>query len=306
MRYDLIVIGAGPAGATAAIYGKRSGLDTLLLEKSIVGGNIVNALRLENYTGILSISGMDFGQRIKEQLESFDIPKKDEEVVSMQLKGEGKKIITNEGEYEARAVVIATGSKYRKLGVPGEEEFTGKGVSYCATCDAPFFKDSKVAVVGGGNSAVDDALCLSDVASEVYLIHRRDELRAEEIRQREMEKKGVNFIWNTVVEEINGEAMVESVSLKNVETGQRSQMDVDGIFIAIGYDPKTKVAKEAGVQLDDYGYIQIDEKQATNLSGVYAAGDCTGGLKQVSTAVGEGSVAAVSAYEYVKDPYWSD
>lgn len=305
MVYDVIIIGGGPAGMTSAIYSCRRNMRALLIEKAGIGGRMSLAGEIENYPGIEKVSGMELAERMKKQMQSFGAEIRTEEVIGMDFQKEVKKIITKENEYESSAVIIATGSEHRKLDVGGEREFTGRGVSYCATCDAPFFKDKIVAVVGGGNSAVSEALHIADVAKRVYLIHRREEFRAEDVKLKDLfSMENVEPVLNTTVEEIQGDKFVNRIRIRNTESGEERLLDVDGIFIAIGYVPATSIARSAGVSVDDNDFIIVDKEQKTNITGVFAAGDCTGGLMQVSTAVGEGSVAAISACRYVKEPYW--
>lgn len=302
--HDLIIIGGGPAGLTAGIYAIRRGLSTLILEKRIPGGQMLLAKEIGNYPGFESISGKELADRMVEQTKQLGAEFRAEEVVDMSLDGEIKSVKTPEGEYACRAIIIATGGEYQRLGVPGEEEFSGKGVSYCATCDAPFFKDKIVAVIGGGNKAVSDALYLSDVAREVYLIHRRDTLRAEKVGQKRLAEKGVKPILNAVVEEFRGDIMLKSIRIRDVEKGIPAVLNVNGVFVSVGIMPHTEVEKKCGVEVDEKGFIRVNRKQETNIHGVYAAGDVTGGVMQISTAIGEGCVAALSAYEHIKEPYW--
>jgi len=303
--YDVIIIGGGPAGMTSAIYTCRRNLKTLILEKNSLGGRMLLAKEIENYPGFESISGMELAERMKTQVEKFNAEIRYEEVIGMNFKNQEKEIITKENKYISKAVIIATGSEHKRLEIKGEKEFLGRGVSYCATCDAPFFRNKIVAVVGGGNSAVNEALYLSNVAEKVYIIHRRNEFRAEDAKVKELlSKENVEPVFNTIVEEILGDGMVNRIRIKNLETEKESFLNVDGIFIAIGNIPATSIAKSAGVSLDEKGFIIVDKEQKTNIPGVFAAGDCTGGLMQISVAVGEGSIAGVSAYKYVKNPYW--
>jgi len=298
--HDLIIIGAGPAGISAGIYAVRRSLKTIILEKASVGGQMLLTNEIENWPGFEMISGSDLAGRMESHAKKLGVEIKTGEVIGMSLEGDVKKLTTRDGEYETKAVIIASGGQHRKLGIKGEDEFAGKGVSYCATCDAPFFKGKAVAVVGGGNIAAEDALYLSEVASKVYLVHRKDALRAEEAIQERLKEKGVEFMLNSEVEEISGDKFVDSIKLKN----NGKSLDVDGIFISIGIVPSTTMAKAAGVGLDDKGYVKVSREQETNVLGVFAAGDATGGVMQISTAVGEGCIAALSAYKYVKKPYW--
>ena len=302
----MVIVGGGPAGVTAAIYAKRSGLDTLLIEKGVIGGYIANTRHLENYPGFKSISGMDFGEKLREQLEGLEVEILQDEVLGLEIEGILKRVFTLKKEYDTKTLIIASGTEHRRLDIKGEDVFIGRGVSFCATCDAPFYKNRKVAVVGGGNSAVDEALTLAEISSNTYLIHRRDALRAEHIRQEQLVEKGVEILYNTEVREIKGGSMVESITLKDNKTNQVRELEVDGVFIAIGYTPSTLVAREAGIEVDGRGYVVVDRSQKTNIQGVYAAGDVTGGLMQVTTAVGEGAIAAVSAFNYIRKPYWSE
>jgi len=238
----------------------------------------------------------DFGVQIHE-LES---------VKKLNLKEKNEKIVeSSKATYNAKAIIIATGSHYRELGVPGEKEFKGRGVSYCATCDGPFFKNKRVVVVGGGNTAAVSALFLADIASEVRLIHRREQLRAEEAIFRELRKKGVQFIWNSVVKEIKGENLVKSILVYNNKTGETFEIETEGVFINIGEEPNSQIAKEAGIQVDERGYIMVDNRQRTNIPGVYAAGDVANyPIKQIGVAVGQGIIAAEEAYGYIRRPYY--
>ncbi len=297
--YDLVIIGAGPAGISAGIYAVRRNLKTVILEKASVGGQMLLTNDIENWPGFEMISGSDLAKRMESHAKKLGVEIKTGEVIGMSLDGDVKKLTTRDGEYETKAIIIASGGQHRKLGIKGEDEFAGKGVSYCATCDAPFFKGKAVAVVGGGNIAAEDALYLSEIASKVYLIHRKESLRAEEAIQKRLKEKGVEFILNAEVEEISGETFVNSIKLKDGKS-----IEVNGIFISIGIVPSTTMAKAAGVELDKKGYVKVNREQETNVQGVFAAGDVTGGVMQISTAVGEGCIAALSAYRYVKKPYW--
>lgn len=296
--YDLVIIGGGPAGLTAAIYAVRYGLDTLVLEKNVVPGQISTADRVENYPGFTSISGMELTQNFQNHAETAGVNIQVTNVKTVQDKGNKKVIITEDGEIEAIAVIVATGANPRHLGVPGEDEFLTKGVSYCATCDGPFYGGLEVVVVGGGASAVTDALILADIASKVYVVHRRDKLRASSILQkRAFDKENITFIWDTVIQEIQGEELVEKIVLKNVKTGELSEMDIDGIFIYVGINPNTSMVD---VKKTDDGFIVTDDKMESSVPGIFAAGDCRRtSMWQVVTAVSDGAVAAISAHEYI-------
>jgi thioredoxin reductase (NADPH) len=276
-NWDLIIVGAGPAGLTAGIYGARSGLRTLVLEMKMPGGLAAEAPIIENYPGFLErISGSDLIEKMIGQCEragaEIHCP---ERVLDMELSAESKRVTTEREAYSAVSVVIATGTERRSLGVLGEEKFHGKGVSYCATCDGPLFKNRSVAVVGGGNCAATDALFLSNLASRVRLIHRRSALRAENALIEGIRRNGVEFLLDTEVREIKGEDNVRSIVLYNNRTGASSEIEVEGVFIEVGRVPNTELVKRAGIELDERGYIVVDARQMTNIEGVYAAGDVT-------------------------------
>jgi len=306
-RWSLIIVGAGPAGLTAGIYGARSGLDTLILEEGMPGGSTAESPRIENYPGFPEgISGVDLIERMLKQCERFGVEVRSLESVKRLVINDGAwRVETDKGRYSAEAVIIASGCRHRTLGVPGEERLRGMGVSYCALCDGPFFKGRKVLVVGGGNTAAMSAIYLSNIASEVLLIHRREKLRAERIYLNDMKRRGVKVLWNTELKEIKGDVKVEGVTLYNNKTGEVTEEEVDGVFIAVGEIPNSEFAREAGVRVDREGYIITDQLQRTNMPGVYAAGDVTScPVKQIGTAVGQAIVAAVEAYGYVERPYY--
>jgi thioredoxin reductase (NADPH) len=306
-KWDLIIIGAGPAGLTAGIYAARSGLKALIVEEKIAGGTVGDAPVIENYPGFERVSGTELAQKFVAQCRKLGtVIHEFEKVVGLDLKGETKIVKTERGVYEAKAVVIASGSSYSELGVPGEKEFKGRGVSYCGVCDGPLFKGKRVLVVGGGNSAVVTALYLAELSSEVKVAHRRDAFRAEEALVNALLGKGnVEVFWNTEVREIKGGKIVEKAVLYNSRTGEITELPVDGVFIQVGETPNSKIAKEAGVAVDEHGYIIVDSRQRTNIPGVYAAGDVTNHpVKQVGTAVGQGITAALEAYGYIRKPYY--
>jgi len=306
-KWELIIIGAGPAGLTAGIYGARSGLETLILEEKIPGGLVAEAPLIENYPGFPEgIAGRDLVKRMVEQCERFGVKIRDlAGVRCLDLSDDLKVVETDQTKYSADAIIIASGCHHRTLDVPGEKEFRGLGVSYCALCDGAFFKGRRVLVVGGGNSAALSAIYLSGIASEVFLAHRRERLRAEEIYLRDLRRKGVKILWNTEVREIRGKGKVEGVLLFNNRSGEFMEMDVDGVFIQVGEVPNSKFAMEAGVKVDEKGYIIVDMLQRTNIDGIYAAGDVTNcPIKQIGTAVGQGIIAATEAYGYIKRPYY--
>ena len=297
--YEIAIVGAGAAGYTAAIYAGRSGASVVVFDKGMGGGLAVEAPKIENYPGFKSITGIELMEKMKEHAIEYAQIKFGEEVKEIKVIEEGVEILTNKDKYFVGAVIICTGSKHRKLGVKGEEEFAGKGISYCATCDGFFFKGKKVAVVGGGNSAVIEAIYLKQIGCEVYVIHRRDELRAEEALEKEAKEKGVKFIWNSIVKEIIGKEKVEAVKIRNVKTGEEKILEIDGIFISIGEEPQNEIAKKAGVKIDENGYIIVDEMGRTNLERVFAAGDVTGGVRQIITACAEGAKAALAAMKII-------
>ncbi|MGB9777789.1 MAG: thioredoxin-disulfide reductase [Candidatus Bathyarchaeales archaeon] len=306
-NWDLIIIGGGAAGLAAGIYGARSGLKTLVLDEKLAGGTMADAPLIENYPGFQTVNGMELAQKMATQCRKAGATIHEfEKVVEMNLKSDKKIIKTNKTAYEAKAVIIASGSHYRELGVPGEKEFRGKGVSYCGICDGPLFKGKRILVVGGGNSAVITALYLADLASEVKIAHRREEFRAEEALVKALKAKGnVEILWSTEISEIKGEKLVNKVIVFNNKTKETKELLVDGVFIQVGEDPNSQLAKEAGVAVDEDGYILVDIRQRTNIVGVYAAGDVTNHpVKQVGTAVGQGITAALEAYGFIRRPYY--
>jgi len=300
-RYEAIIIGGGPAGLTAALYASRAGLKSLLIERALFGGQIVNASLVENYPGFPDgISGVELGSLMYQQAIKYG-PKVITAEVTNITEGQHYNISTTEGSFEAASLIIATGSQFRKLGVPGEEKLTGHGVSYCATCDGFFFRDQDVAVIGGGDTALTDALELSRHAKKVYVIHRRDQLRAGQLhQQRAFAKSKLEFIWNTVVEEIIGEKTLNELSLRNVKTGELSTLAVTGVFIGAGLTPNSQSFADI-VKLDDAGYIITDETMSTSSPGIFAAGDIRrNSPRQVACAVGDGTTATLSALKYLE------
>ncbi len=299
--YDVIIIGGGPAGLSAGIYTARARLKTLCIEKLAIGGQIINAWMVENYPGFKDgIGGIELTQAMHEQATKFGMETLADEALEIKIEGDRKIIKTSQGEFITKAVIIAGGSERQKIGVPGEKEYTGKGVSYCATCDGAFFRDKVVAVLGGGNSAVTEALELTKFASKVYLIHRRHELRATKILQEKiLADSRIKILWDTVVEEIKGDQFVEKILLKNVKTGDKSELPVSGVFVSIGTQPATGYLKGV-VDLDAYGSIVVNDKLETSIPGIFAAGDIrSGSIKQVIGAAGDGAVAAVNAGKYI-------
>ena len=300
-EYDVVIIGGGPAGLTAGIYTARARLKSLLLEKGATGGWIINAGVVENYPGFPDgINGLELADAMQQQALKFGLETLTAEVTGLDLKSEQKVLKTSEGDIIAGAVIIAGGSDRIKLGVPGEEEFTGRGVAYCAVCDGYFYRDIPVAVVGGGNAAMNEALELTKFASKVTVIHRRDELRATKILQeRAFAEPKIEFLWNTVVEAIEGEDTVKKLRLKNVQTGEKSTLDISGIFVATGFRPNTDYLKNI-VDLAENGTIITNEKMETNVPGILAAGDIrANSIRQVAAAVGDGAVAAIYAERHI-------
>ncbi len=302
--YDLVIIGGASAGFSAGIYAARSGLDAIILDEGMGGGQAATSPWIENYPGYEGIGGMDLMMKMKEHAEK-NLPV--EVGVHVESVIQSDNIFTiNAGSrtFQSKSVIFATGAKYKKIGVPGEEKLTGRGVSYCATCDGAFFKGKKVAVIGGGNNGLTEALHLKHVGADVTLIHRRNELRAEQALQDQLVKEDINKLLNRGVQEILGEDLVTGIRLKNNATGEIEDHDFQGIFISVGEIPNTALATSLGVELQDSGYIKVDTKMRTNVRMIYAAGDVTGGLRQVITAAAEGAIAAMSAYNDVKMPYW--
>jgi thioredoxin reductase (NADPH) len=303
MRYDVIIIGAGPAGLSAAIYAARSGMKTLVLEKGIVGGQITVTEEVENYPGFENgITGYELTEIMKKQAERFGAEFVDAEVAEVGLEGRCKIIGTHEQEYRAKSVIFCSGAHPRRLNVPGEERLTGRGVSYCATCDGALYRDKVVAVVGGGDSAIEEALFLTRFAKKVYVIHRRDELRAQYIiQQRAFKNPKMEFIWDTVLQEVKGENKVEELELYNRKTEKVSFLKVDGLFIYVGILPSTGLL-ESRLNLDPAGFVITDEYMHTNIPGIYAAGDIRSKvLRQVVTATSDGAVAAWSAEKWIEE-----
>lgn len=306
--YDVVIIGAGPAGLSAGIYAGRARLSTLIIEKEKDGGQIALTSEVENYPGCLEgESGPTLVDRMSQQAQHFGVEKVYDEVVDVKLEGSEKVIKCKKGEYAAKTVIIATGAASRPIGCPGEKTFTGKGVSYCATCDANFFEDFEVFVVGGGDTAVEEALYLTKFARKVSIIHRRDELRAaKSIQEKAFANPKMNFIWDSAVKEIKGDGLVNSMVLENLKTGELTEIVADeddgifGIFVFIGYTPKTQLFE--GVLNLENGYIVTDENMKTNIEGVYATGDVrVKSLRQVVTAVADGAIAAVQAEKYINE-----
>ena len=300
--YDTIIIGAGPAGMTAALYAARSNLKVALIEGGLPGGQMNNTSDIENYPGYANISGPELAEKMFEPLENLGVEHLYGFVETVEDHGEFKKVVTDDQVYETRTVIVATGSKHRLLEVPGEEELNSRGVSYCAVCDGAFFRDQDLLVVGGGDSAVEEAIFLTQFAKTVTIIHRRDELRAQKVLQdRAFANEKINFIWDSVVKEIKGENRVESVVIENVKTGQVTEQAFGGVFIYVGLDPVSDFVQELQIR-DQAGWIVTDDHMKTSVAGVFAAGDVRQkDLRQVTTAVGDGAIAGQEAYKYITE-----
>lgn len=302
-KYEVVILGGGPAGLAAGIYSARSGLSTLMVEKGFPGGQIVNSSLVENYPGMHEgVSGMDLGQRMHTHAEQAGAETELAEVTGLVrgAVGEPHRVVTSEGDVLGTTVIIATGTQWGMLNVPGEAELAGRGVSYCATCDGLFYKGKKVVVVGGGDTAITDALELAKFASEVTVIHRRDELRATQVLQdKAMKDPRIKFIWSSVVDGIEGNPSVSAVNVRNRKNDTVSRMAIDGVFIAVGSFPMTGFLKDV-VALDEAGSVIIDEQMATEVAGIFAAGDVRhGSVRQVIAAAGDGAAAALSARRYI-------
>ncbi|MFX1503426.1 MAG: NAD(P)/FAD-dependent oxidoreductase [Promethearchaeota archaeon] len=305
-EFDLIIIGGGPAGLTAAIYGGRMGLKTALYECKGFGGLAGTAPKIENYPGFQSINGLELTEKMREQAENWGTTFFFNEVKKINPKE--MTITTYEGDTKAKAIIIATGSKHLTLGLSNEFELIGNGISYCATCDGPLFRDQVVATVGGSNAAGLEVIYLSGVAKKVYLIHRRHCMRAEACIVDEVDSlPNIHPMYNCVIEEaITKDEKLEELVVKNLETGEISNINVKALFIAIGVEPQSDIAKEAGIELDENNYIKVNRDQETNFPGIYAAGDVTGGIRQVTTAVGEGTTAAMNSYLFIKQGWYGE
>ncbi len=300
--YDLIIIGGGPAGLTAGLYSARARLNVLMLEKLAPGGQVMNTDWVENYPGFPDgISGFELVDRMKNQAEKFGLKIQSDEVAGLELSGDRKIVTTHKEKFETKSLIIATGATWKKLGIEGEESLSGKGISYCATCDGPFYKDQEVAVIGGGDTAVEEALFLTRFVTKVHHIHRRDSLRAIKLLQeRAFAEEKISFIWDTIPLKILGKDGVEGVELKNVKTGEISRKAVQGVFIFVGNIPNTELVNGL-LELNDNGFIITDNNMETSIPGVFAAGDNRAKFfRQISTAVGEGAAASYTAERYLE------
>ncbi|MEM4767735.1 MAG: thioredoxin-disulfide reductase [Saccharolobus sp.] len=304
-KFDVIIVGLGPAAYGAALYSARYMMKTLVIGET-PGGQLTEAGIVDDYLGLIEIQASDMIKVFNKHIEKYNVPVILDIVEKIEKTGDEFIVKTKrKGEFKADSIILAIGVKRRKLNVPGEQEFTGKGVSYCSVCDAPLFKNKVVAVVGGGDSALEGAEILSSYSKKVYLIHRRDTFRAQPIYVETVKKKpNVEFILNSVVKEIKGEKIVKQITIQNLKTGELKELNVDGVFVEIGFDPPTDFARNNGIEVDSNGYIKVDEWMRTNISGIFAAGDCTSmwlGFRQVITSVAQGSVAATSAYRYLTE-----
>lgn len=303
MMYDTMIIGAGPAGMTAALYAARSNLKVALLERGIYGGQMNNTAEIENYPGYARISGPELAEKMFEPLENLGVEHLFGQVEKIEDHGDYKKIIIEDEVFETKTVILAPGANHRHLGVPGEEEYNSRGVSYCAVCDGAFFRDEDLLVVGGGDSAVEEAIFLTRFAKSVTIVHRRDQLRAQKLLQeRAFANEKISFIWDSVVKEIKGDdRRVTSVVLENVKTGQISESDFGGVFVYVGLDPVSDFVKDLGI-CDEAGWIVTDQHMKTAIDGIYAIGDVRQkDLRQITTAVGDGAVAGQEVYKYITE-----
>ena len=300
--YDLAILGGGPAGITAAIYASRARLNTIWIDKNFApGGQITATYEVDNYPGMPGISGMDLGEAFGEHARKLGLEPKREKILSLEnISGDIKTIHTKKNEYQARTIILAFGAEHRKLDIPGEDDLGGLGVSYCATCDGAFYKDRTAVVVGGGNAAAEDAVFLSGLCKKVYLVHRRDELRADKaIQEKVFDCENIEMVWESIPLEILGQDEVTGIKIRNVKTGEERELDTDGVFIAVGIVPNTTFVK-AQLELDENGYICAGEEGITSAAGVFAAGDIrTKALRQVVTAVSDGANAVASAQKYL-------
>lgn len=297
---ELVIIGGGPAGMTAAVYGRRAGLDVLVLEKGKCGGQILITSEIENYMGQKHISGLDLADSFRDHAEKFGAEIRKAVVKEIKNLNGTNTVVTKDGNIRAKAVIVATGAAFRRLGAKGEKEFTGAGVSYCAVCDGAFYQDEEVAVIGGGNTAVEEACYLTQFASKVYIVHRRDEFRADRVAcERACNNPKIVPIWNSVLESVNGDGLVESITIKNVKTNELSDITVAGVFVFVGTLPITECLGDLCERMDG-GWIKTDRHMATSVPGIFAAGDVRDTpLRQVLTAASDGAIAAMTAYHWI-------
>ncbi len=300
---DLLIVGGGPAGLTAGIYAVRSGLKTAIVERNVLGGQVATTPVVENYPGFTQVGGKTLVDILVTHALEYVQIFPGEEVIDV-IPGKPFEVTTGRRRFLAKTILLATGGSHKHLNVPGESRLSGRGVSYCSTCDGPLFKGRKVVIVGGGNSAVTEALYLHHMGVGVTLIHRRDSLRAQEFLVRQLSLSEIPILWNTEITEITGKERVESIVLKNIQTGETASLAIDGVFLSIGYEPAVELARKTGVALTPDGYIQKDAKHRTSVPGIYSAGDVEGGYKQIVTAAGQGAEAAMAIFEDVINPYW--
>ena len=300
---DVLVVGGGPAGLTAGIYTERSGLKTAVVERDALGGQVALTPVVENYPGFTQVGGKTLVDIMVTHALQYVTIYQGEQVLDI-TPGDPFKVQTSRRQFKARTILLATGATHRNLGVPGEKTFSGRGVSYCATCDGPLFKGRKVFMVGGGNSAVTEALHLHNMGVEVTLVHRRDELRAQDVLSKQLADNGIPILWDSEIKEIKGNERIEQVVIFNKKTGEFNELAADGVFIAIGYKPSVELAQKIGIELNEDGYIKHDSAHRTNVPGIYSAGDVEGGYKQIVTATGQGSAAAMTIFEDMINPYW--
>lgn len=306
-EYDLVILGGGPAGLTASIYSSRSGLETLLIEQGTLGGQMSLTPMIENYPGYPQIAGRTLVELMVKQALEYSPIVEGAGIKEITSKDGRFRITTNKGTFSARGIIVATGASHRKLGLPNEDRLAGRGVSYCATCDGYVFKDGgRVVVVGGGNSALTDAIYLDGLGSKVTIIHRGDSFRAEKRLVDIVSERGIDVVYSSMLADILGQKKVEKVIVENKTNGDKREIGCDGVFISVGYEPNSKIASDLGVAIGPGGYVMADEKQKTNVPFVYAAGDLTGGVKQITVAVGQGSVAAISAFEDLSEKSLKD
>ncbi len=305
LEWEVIIIGGGPAGMTAAIYAARYGLKTLLLESAVLGGAQATSPGIENYPGFTYITGIDLASKMKEQVKATGAKIREITEVKKITREESEKghfiLETRRGNYRAPSIIIATGGGHRHLNVPGESEFTGRGVSYCATCDGPLFRNKRVLVIGGGNTAAVESVYLSELTESTILVHRRDELRAEKAMQDMVFDSKVDIKWSHVVKEFRGDDLLREVVVEDLKTGEEKVITVDGAFVALGSSPNSKLAIDLGVETNKNGEILVQANQTTNIPGLFAAGDVVESMKQIAVAVGQGAIAADSAYLYVRE-----
>lgn len=301
--YEIVIVGGGPGGLTAGLYGARANRKTVLIEKYLPGGQIANTEEVEDYPGFERISGAELAMKMAEHAKKFGLEIVSDEVTEVYAEGDDRLIATASGDvYRAKAVILSTGGSPNKLNVPGEKEFSGKGVSYCAICDGAFFKDEIIAIAGGGDAAVEEGIFLTKFGRRVILIHRRDKLRAQKIiQERAFKNPKMEFIWDSVIESISGDDKVRSLTLKNVKTGEKSDLQVGAVFIFVGFVPNSNITREP-LKKDKGGYIITDEKMETSIKGIYACGDVRSQLvRQITNAVGDGTTASVAAEKYIEE-----